>query len=651
MNLRESLGVLFIIVLFIYGFSTNFSVGRSNPNRSNTVHVSNDMPFVSLRKNLEFFADESREIGLEELVEGFYAEQFKALDLSSSGQGYTQDWLWYRVELHNEELETLKLIVEIRYPIIDYIEGYLVESLPEGENAALTIIQSFSVGDRYGYYDRPIETPYFTQPLNFSENKVWLYLKVRTSSSVALPIYIGGYDSYIADTVYRQWGLGILYGIAIALIFYNVVLFISLKDPVHLYYALFTTGLFMYFACIDGYAYKLWPNSIEWQTKAYIYIVYVTLFFSVLFSRRFLGINRNLDAYYHSTNGLLFLCAFSVSATPFLEEVYASLIMSLCIFIVTIYLFFLGIRRMRDGAPMSDFYVVIWGSMLVITLFSVISSFGYLFVFEQIQGVMKAISVVQLVFLSIVVGYKLNAMRYKQIRAEQHARRFSQEARKAEKELLGSQIESNKLLENRVLERTLQLEEALENLSDLNEKLTRLSEIDSLTGLYNRRKLELEYDRIIESVKGSDEVIGFLFVDIDHFKRFNDTYGHEVGDECLRQVSTMMRRFSEKYALISGRLGGEEFVLLDQKSNALRLQEIAEKFRAAIAREKFLHRGHELNVTVSIGGYLPSPSNQLNRSFVMREADDALYQAKESGRNCVVVRLYDSQNPSQIDKT
>jgi len=341
MNLRESLGVLFILVLFIYGFSTNFSVGRSNLGRDNAVRVSNDMPFTPLRNNIQFYSDESKELGLEEIVGDFYAEQFKPLDIAASGQGYTQHWLWYRIELKNEELEILKLILEIQFPIMDYIDGYLVNS-PSGEkNGDLNVIQSFNIGDRYGYYERPIETPYFTQPLNFDQSTAWLYLKVRTNSSVSLPIYLGGYDSYIADSIYRQWGLGLLYGIAIALVFYNFVLFVSLKDPVHLYYALFTAGLFMYFACIDGYAYKLWPNNIEWQTKAYIYFVYFTLFFSVLFSRNFLGINKNLEAYYHSTNGLLFLSAFSVSATPFLEEVYASLIMSLCIFIVSIYLFFL----------------------------------------------------------------------------------------------------------------------------------------------------------------------------------------------------------------------------------------------------------------------------------------------------------------------
>jgi len=74
---------------------------------------------------------------------------------------------------------------------------------------------------------------------------------------------------------------------------------------------------------------------------------------------------------------------------------------------------------------------------------------------------------------------------------------------------------------------------------------------------------ETEYDCIAKDAADNDKVLGLLFVDIDYFKRFNDTYGHDVGDEFLRKVSTMMKRLSEKYQLTSGRLGGEEFVLID----------------------------------------------------------------------------------------
>lgn len=636
MNLRESLGVLFIIVLMIYAFSSDFLVVDSGAKGSNSVMVSRDMPFLSLRNNIQVYSDASRSLSLEEVMGAFYAEQFRFLSIDNASRGFTQDWVWYRVKLHNQELERVRLILEVRFPLLDNVEGYIVTK----SDQAMHVMQRFNFGDRYSFEQRVIKTPYFTQPINFYEENVWLYLKVSSNSSMEFPAYLGGYDAYIEHATYRQWGLGLVYGIALALVFYNFVLYVSLKDLVHLYYALFTIGLFAFFACLDGFAYRLWPNNIEWQTKADIYSVYYTLIFSVLFSRRFMGINKKTESYFRSTNGLVFLVLFCSLATPFLEEVYASFVMSISVVVVTLSLFLLGIYRMRDGAPMSDFYVVIWGTLIVVTIFSVIASFGILFEYEKSLNLMKAVSVVQLVLLSIAVGYKLNAMRDKQIRAEQHARRFSQEARKAEKHLLEVQIESNKLLEKRVSDRTLQLEDAMAELNNLNKKLTKLSEIDGLTGLYNRRKLEAEYDNIAKIALLNGDVLGLLFVDIDYFKRFNDSYGHDVGDECLRQVSTMMKRFSEKYQLVSGRLGGEEFVLIDKQSHLLRLQDIAEKFRSAVARERFLHRGHELSVTVSIGGCLPSKDIQANRSCVMHEADAALYQAKKNGRNCVVVSQY-----------
>ncbi|OUS24423.1 hypothetical protein A9Q99_24765 [Gammaproteobacteria bacterium 45_16_T64] len=638
MNLRESLGILFIIVVVIYGFGSNFSSKNVDANYLNNITVSNDMPFLALANNVEVYSDRTKNLALEELTSTFYSEQFARLSSENSGFGYTQDWVWYRIGLRNIELEKITLILEVRFPLLDHVEGYVVSQ----DTKKMTIVQRFDFGDRFVFDERVIKTPYFTQPIYFEEEYVTLYLKVNTKSPTMLPIYLGSYDAYIENATYRQWIMGIVYGIAIALVFYNIVLYLSLKDRVHLYYALFTLSLFMYFACVDGFAYRIWPTNVIWQEKAHIYIIYLTLIFSILFSRLFLGINEKITHAFRSTNGLIFIVTFSMLATPFLEQMHASIIMSLVVVFIITYELFLGISRMKDGAPMADFYVVIWGSLIVVTIFNVFASFSFLFPFEQMLSFMKAISVVQLILLSIGVGYKINAMRDKQIRAEQHARRFSQEARKAEKKALDAQIESNKQLENRVSERTLQLQEAMEELSHVNKKLTTLSEVDGLTGLYNRRKIESEYDRIVLEVIQRNKRIGFLFVDIDHFKRFNDTYGHDVGDECLRQVATMMKQFGEKYHLAIGRLGGEEFVLIDMYSDVSQLTRIAENFRDAVAKEKLIHNGRELAITVSVGGYIPSKDNQQNRSFVMREADDALYHAKEQGRNCVVIRQHTS---------
>jgi len=177
----------------------------------------------------------------------------------------------------------------------------------------------------------------------------------------------------------------------------------------------------------------------------------------------------------------------------------------------------------------------------------------------------------------------------------------------------------------------LSLNNALEH-----EELQRIAERDPLTDVLNRRSGLKIYREEFHQALQMDRPFSALMFDIDHFKRVNDTYGHLVGDSVLKQVANLVRKgLRESDMLI--RYGGEEFLLVLPDTRASAAYEIAERLRDRISSETIVVGGVSVRVSISIGcGTLKESQNQSESSFI-QEIDEALYQAKESGRNRVVV--------------
>jgi len=163
-----------------------------------------------------------------------------------------------------------------------------------------------------------------------------------------------------------------------------------------------------------------------------------------------------------------------------------------------------------------------------------------------------------------------------------------------------------------------------------------LSIKDALTGLFNRRYMESHLKSLVDQAVNSGRPLSILIADIDHFKRINDTYGHDAGDAVLKEFASRFRRNTRGVDLVC-RLGGEEFVVVMPNADAPRAFQVGERLRACIAAEPFrLPDGQHLPITASVGvASVESPQD--TPAMLFRRADGALYAAKRSGRNRVVV--------------
>lgn len=182
----------------------------------------------------------------------------------------------------------------------------------------------------------------------------------------------------------------------------------------------------------------------------------------------------------------------------------------------------------------------------------------------------------------------------------------------------------------------LKLKLLQDELKEANRRLTSLSNTDALTEIYNRRYLMNTMVHEVLRAKRYHTPLSFLIMDLDDFKHLNDTYGHQAGDQVLRDVCKRLRAI-QRQTDIFARYGGEEFALLMTQTPLFNAEKAAEKFREAVAKEPFMIQDKAVEVTLSCGLSCFVDGEIDTIDSIIMTADKALYRAKSEGKNRVVV--------------
>jgi len=185
----------------------------------------------------------------------------------------------------------------------------------------------------------------------------------------------------------------------------------------------------------------------------------------------------------------------------------------------------------------------------------------------------------------------------------------------------------------------------VETLRDLTEKkvaemaLESLAHKDGLTGLANRRSFDMSLDSALLHAQKTREKLSLILCDIDHFKAYNDTYGHLQGDGCLRQVALAIEGKAGRQTDLVARYGGEEFAVILPRADSKGVKRVSERIRKAVKNLKCPHKKSKTSkwVTVSLGAVTLTPDEDTTVNQLIRKADKALYKAKSTGRNSTVV--------------
>lgn len=190
---------------------------------------------------------------------------------------------------------------------------------------------------------------------------------------------------------------------------------------------------------------------------------------------------------------------------------------------------------------------------------------------------------------------------------------------------------TNTMIEKRVAQKTKKLQQT-------NQQLQRLVVIDSLTQVYNRYYFDLTLNQLWWKNLISEQPIALIMCDVDYFKIYNDTYGHQQGDRCLRQIAQIIAGTFQRNEDIVARYGGEEFVVILPNTGILGAMEIATRIKDRVQEARITHNFSQVSnfVTVSCGVTSAIPNIDSDCEALIAQADRALYQAKNRGRNQIV---------------
>ena len=195
----------------------------------------------------------------------------------------------------------------------------------------------------------------------------------------------------------------------------------------------------------------------------------------------------------------------------------------------------------------------------------------------------------------------------------------------------------SKSLEISVKERTEELHQANEMLKAANSKLERISMVDGLTSIENRRAFDIVYNKTWKLCLRERMPLTLIMIDIDYFKMFNDTYGHLIGDEALIKIAKVIKNVIKRPGDLAARYGGEEFVVMLMNTTIEGGKVVAEEIKKRIEELGIENREIKNVITVSLGVASVIPNYKIEPKELIDYADRALYRAKECGRNKVIV--------------
>lgn len=490
--------------------------------------------------------------------------------------------VWLRIPVDVPPTESGRWIFDIDYPSLDRVDLYVVS---DG-----LAVQQLRLGDTVPFAERPMRTRSHAAPLVLERGmRHDLLLRVETTSSMVLPISLTQPEPFQAREAQTEMLQGLLAGIGLCLFVYTLAQWVSLRDPMFLYYALTMAGVTPFSLAYFGVGPQhLWGDSAWLTQNAAPLTVLIGLVGGFLFVPRALDIaalSRRTAQLMHVLAGvttiitLLFVTGvLGYRTTQALATLLGPLPMLLMIPT--------AFARWRRGDRAAGYMLLGWCIYLCGVIVMALLLRGFVDATFWTQHAFQFSLTIEMMVWMLVLGVRIDEMRISAMAAQRE-----------------------------------------------RDQLQSLAHTDALTSLLNRRGLEVAVEPLLRGPGGTARTLALYVLDLDGFKPVNDTHGHDVGDELLRQVGQRLLahlRSSDRVA----RLGGDEFVVaVADMIGEAEAQHIGSKLLHAL-EEPFLVGEHRCSVGVTVG-YALAPHDGRDLQSLLKRADAAMYAGKQAGKHCV----------------
>jgi len=451
-------------------------------------------------------------------------------------------------------------------------QGYsLIDSLKLWENID-GHLQSRETGDMLPFSQREISSNALVFILNVAPKSTQtFFLRYQTSGALTIDLSLQDLVSFSETQANKQMLQGGFYGAVLALVLYNIFILFIVRDISYLLYVVYALTFGMFISSFSGYSSQyIWPESPWLANIGLLFFWGALVAMALVFSKQFLNLKFYSPRLNFIANVFITIALCSSVAAIFLP--YSFVVNVLFLLAPPSYLLIMiaGYHGIKQGSMVATYFLAAWASLLVAAIIGTLLSAGIIPAYASYSPyIIEFGALIEMVLLSIALASRIRSL-------EQD------------------------------------------------------TQTDGLTQLYNRRFFDTEFSRLLKLSRRQQRSVALLLIDIDFFKQFNDSFGHDQGDLVLQQVSQLLKKIARQTDYVC-RYGGEEFAIILPDTDDDGAEMIAERMREGVEQLAV----NERRVTISIGVAVYK-GDSIDEAELFKNADLSLYEAKRSGRNKVI---------------
>lgn len=478
------------------------------------------------------------------------------------------------------------------------------------------VLRRFELGAARNFEQRLKPQTEFVVPIVSSRN-ITVIARIRSVEPMQFSPVLWPADTYRQVTAYQHAGHAIVAGIGVAMMLFGLMMFVSLREKAYLIFFAWIPVLLLLLSVESGLAFQwLWPEKPNGNNFAAIAAPALFGAVTALLTMNALELTANPPVWLRVVFQVSGMASLAMIATLTLIpwSIAIQLSWALCSVILFTSVLASLIRITQRARAAGGYLVGILAACAAVPGHWAIEM-GWAPPLAHNELLLLGAGSFSIVAISVGLAQRL----YSEERLSQHAQANLMKSHKA----------ATARLEENVRARTFELEIA-------NERLARVNRIDGLTGVFNRRHFDESIRDAVRNAISSGQPMAAMMIDLDFFKRLNDTYGHAAGDACLIEAAKRAEACVPETDGMIARYGGEEFVGLLSGTTPEQAQRVAEAIRASIEQAEVVHDGVSIRMTASLGLNCAVPDATGDPAAFLACADEALYVAKENGRNQVV---------------
>ncbi len=594
------------VLLFLLGLALTFQVtGNGN---SLIAEFNSNSRYLDLTPYILVLADPDHKLTFDEINTAVDPPGFRLLSETGNSFGFSKSTYWLKFTLKIDAATADKILLHLEYPLLDEVTFFK-------EDRQGGFIQS-DTGDTVPFSQREIKFRNFLFQLDqlAGETQVY-YFRLKTGGSVQIPLSLQSSSEFIefADTSGLTYGF--YYGVMLILMLAATVAYLLLRDILFLSYALYLFSFLFFQISLNGFGYQyLWSDLNQWTNRINSSSIGFVVVCGFIFCGVFLRVWQKQNRFKYFYNFMIGLGLFSMLMSIFGEFSTAVKMAAFAGILLPPVVLISNIIAIKQGYKPARFFLLAWGIFLLGVFFAGMVYFGLIERNFYTHNSMQIASLIEILILGYVLMHNVKQLHKDKEFAKQVANDYLRQL--------------NEGLETKVSVRTRELELR-------NKLLSEMALRDSMTGLLNHNTSIDRLSIMSKTAQRYGHNLSVVMLDIDLFKDINDTYGHPAGDKVIHAITDILKH-SLRESDSCGRYGGEEFLLLLPETGGDQARELANNIRLKIMKLQI----DEIQfhpVSASFGISVFDASNP--KVDLISEADKALYQAKESGRNKVVLAV------------